>query len=394
VDVDAFFASVEQLRNPRLRGKPVAVGSGVIASCSYEARAFGCHAGQPLSSARRACPGLVVLDGSAAVYAAFGDRVFAVCRRFSPQLETHLDEAVLELTGTERLWGDARAVAERIRREVRRETGLAVTVGLGRNRLVARVATRLAKPDGVGLMEPGTEAARIGALAVAELPGVGPNTSAVLAELGIRSVRDLRRLSREELATLFGTRGGALYERCRGRDSRAVTPREVPRSISRETSFHSPVTDAAKIRAMLHYLVERAGRTTRDLGLRARTVAVHVRASGGRRVSASHSLAQPEATDRAFFAAADRLFARTRPHRVALRAVGVSLSRLVPEGPTQLDLLDHGAVEIAEDLACGVDAVRRRFGQGALVVGPSVSLLSAFPCDADGFVLRTPSLTQ
>ncbi len=141
VDIDAFFASVEQARDPSLRGRPVAVGNGVIASCSYEARARGCRTAMRLSDARRVCPELVVLDGHYPMYRAFADRVFEECRRFSPQLETFLDEAILDLTGTERLWGHPLGVADTLRRRVREATGLPVTIGVGSNRMVARLAT-------------------------------------------------------------------------------------------------------------------------------------------------------------------------------------------------------------------------------------------------------------
>jgi DNA polymerase-4 len=393
VDIDAFFASVEQRRDPSLRGRPVAVGNGVVASCSYEARALGCRTAMTLAEARRVCPELVILDGHYPTYRCFAERVFATCRRFSPQLETYLDEAVLDLTGTERLWGRPEAVGEEVRRRVRLETGLAVTVGLGSSRMTARLATARAKPDGLGVVPPGREAEYVANLPVEDLPGVGRRTAARLESLNVTTAGGLRRLTREQLVALFGVRGDALFERCRGRDSRVVAAREIPSSISRETSFHRNTADPEEQRAMLYYLVERASAAARELGLAARTVAVKIRAEDGRGDEARRTLREASAVDRRLFAAAHDLLRCLATRRVALHLVGVALSNFVVHGAEQLDLVEAGGAD-RRGLCDGLDEIRRRFGYGAVVAGPSIALLGNLQQNAHGFVLRTPSLTR
>jgi DNA polymerase-4 len=277
---------------------------------------------------------------------------------------------------------------------VREETGLAVTVGVGSNRMVARLATASAKPDGIGLVSPGREAEHVANLPVERLPGVGPATAACLRDLNVVTAGSLRRLSRAELGSLFGQRGEALFERCRGRDSRVVSAREVPVSISRETSFHADTADPAEHRAMLYYLLERAARSARGLGLAARTVAVRIRYADGKGEEARRTSRGGVAVDGRLFATALDLLERVRTRRVALHLVGVALSNFVPEGSWQLDLLDGPAAGRDRDLCRGLDGIRRRFGHAAVVAGPSVSLLGTLRRTEHGFVLRTPSLTR
>ncbi len=394
VDIDAFFAAVEQRRDPRLRGRPVAVGNGVVASCSYEARARGCRTAMTLPEARRACPDLVILDGNYATYRCFAEAVFDVCRDYSPALETYLDEAVLDLTGTGRLWGHASNVARALRRRVRERTGLAVTVGVGSNRMLARLATARAKPDGFGIIEPGKEAEHVANLPVEQLPGVGPRTAASLRDLNLTTAGALRRLSRAELTALYGVRGDALYDRCRGRDTRAVSAREVPASISRETSFHRDTSDPEEHRAMLYYLVERAARTARGLGLATRTVSVRIRTADGKGEEARRSVREGVTVDTRLFRLAGELFERAHTRRVALHLVGCALSGFVPDGSWQLDCFDAAGDPARRALCDGLDAIRERYGHSAVVAGPSLALLGRLRQDAHGFVLRTPSLTR
>ncbi len=374
VDIDAFFASVEQIRDPQLRGRPVAVGYGVVASCSYEARARGCTTAMRLSEARRVCPELVVLDGHQPMYRAFAERVFDECRRFSPELQTFLDEAVLDLTGTERLWGHPLRVADTLRRRVRKATGLAVTVGVGSNRMMARLATKRAKPDGMGIVEPGQEAAHLTPLPIEELPGVGHATAERLRALNVTTVGALRTFSREHLVALFGVRGEALHERAHGRDSRVVHEAEIPRSISRETAFHEATSDPEEHRAMLHYLTERAARTARSLGIAARTLAVKVRYADDVSEEVRHTFREGVAVDSRLFTAAVRLLERAHTRRVALHLVGIALSNFVPDAAEQLDWTEGTRAPHARDLCEGTGrsarSLRPRRGGGGTVDRP------------------------
>jgi DNA polymerase-4 len=394
VDLDAFFASVEQLRYPHLRGKPVIVGNGVIASCSYEARRRGCYAGQPLSEARRMCPGVVILDGSEAVYRAFAEKTFTLVRELSPATETFLDEAFLDLTGSERLHGNllerARAMKDRIRAEV----GLPVTIGLGPNRMIAKIASKSVKPDGLRWIRPEDVESVLPALPLDRLPGVGHRVGAELAKLNMRTIGDLRAFPVEILERMFGAPGRALHERCRGLDTRPVEAKEIPRSVSRETAFHEPTADPRELEGMLYYLLERAARHARGLGLAARTVDVWIDYLDSGRERAARSLPAPSDQDVVLYERARRLLHQLFTRREALRRVGVALSRFSAGAATQVDLWDGGTGAERERLTRSLDQVRDRFGHAAVVAGPSVRFLGKLTQDRNGFVLRTPSLTK
>jgi len=393
-DIDAFFASVEELRFPHLRGRPVIVGIGVIASCSYAARRAGLHAGMSLAEARRRCPAAVILPGHAPTYRCFAERVFDICRDVAPVVETFLDDAYLDLTGTARLYPDPCAAGRRLRELVHAATGLAVTVGIGANRMIARLASHGAKPDGLSLVPAADTDSFLRGRPAGDLPGVGHRTRELLHSLAIETVDDLRRLGEEALRELLGEMGVVIYQRAWGRDTRPVSPRELPRTISRETSFEVPATDPREIEAMLTYLIERAARTARRLQVVARTIRVLVDPDDGKRAQAQRTLTPPTAIDSRLGGVARALCAGLRSRRVALRRVGVTLAGLVPAGATQLDLLDGAELERQTRLTAGVDRVRDRYGHAALVGGRSIDLLGRLERDPYGFILRTPCLTR
>ncbi len=395
LDIDAFFASIEQLRDPRLRGRPVIVGAGVIASCSYEARRYGCKAGMPLSEARRICPGAVFLDGHAQIYRCFAEKIFDLAARFAPDMETYLDEAYLDLSGTERIHGSYEDAGRRLREEIRKATGLAVSVGIGTNRMIAKMVTKTVKPDGLGLLWPGGEEAFVRSRPLEDLPGVGHAVGPALRDLNVRTVAELRELPERALQGLFGRAlGHALWERAWGRDTRVVCAREIPGSIRRETSFHQPTIDRKELAAMLHYLASRAGREMRRLGLACRTVGVHLRYSDGESCRRSSSFPCPTGVDAQIYARAQVLFAGLFTRRIAVHNLGVEISGFGPARGQQLDLLvDDGGMRQA-DLEAGLDRVRERFGFAVILGGPSLDLYERLPRDAHGYRLRTPSLTK
>jgi DNA polymerase-4 len=394
LDLDAFFASVEQIKNPALEGVPVVVGTGCIASCSYEARRFGLSAGMSIRRAKALCPQAVVLEGDQRSYQAFAERVFDLCRDLSPAVETYLDEAYCDLAGTLRLNGEAVEAARRLKVRVRKETGLSITVGIGTNRMIAKLATRPVKPDGLAVVAAGSEEEFLAGRSVRDLPGVGRKTAEILSKINVETVTDLRRVPRFALRQLLGQLGDALYERCRGRDTRPVEEREIPRSVSRETTFHQPTADDGEIEGMLYYLTERAGRFLRVRGLEARTVKVRMYYSDLRGRSASVTLPGATAVDRTLFRAAGRLLRSLRTRRVSLRLVGVCLERLSLSGAAQIDLLEESRERRGCQLVGGLDQIRSRYGHSAVVVGRSLSLLGRLRQSPDGFVLRTPSLTK
>ncbi len=425
LDIDAFFASIEQRLNPTLAGRPVAVGTGVVASASYEARAFGIRAGTPLQEARRRCPALIVLSGHAPTYQAFARRIFEIAGAYGPQVETFLDDAYVDLTGTERVHGHLIRAADALRRQVHAETGLTVSLGLATNRMTARMVTRLCKPDGFAWLRPGGESDFVAAQPLEDLPGIGHKRAAVLREMGLVRVADLRELPAARLRDLFGEIGLLLAARARGHDTRPVNPHEVPRSIRRETSFDDPVTRRDQLEGMLYYLIDRASTQARRLGVSPGRVAVHLRwADGGGDRRAGRVSADGAANTAGLFTAARELLAQLLTRRMGLRNLGVDLQSLHPERGRQPSLFDAPAATAAgaaagtgaaagmraatgtgaatgangesapERLDAAVDDVRRRFGFRALVRGRSLELLGRLPRDEHGFVLRTPCLTK
>ena len=389
VDVDAFFASVEQLRNPRLRGRPVAVGAGVIASCSYEARARGLSNGMALHQALRLCPELIVVPGRHDIYRCFTAAIWDILRRYSPSIETHLDEAFCDFTGTDRLYPDFLDVGRRIREEVREEVGLAVSLGIAKNRMMSKLAAKSVKPDGLRMIRPGEEDAMLLPMSVRDLPGVGPKTAALFSDMNLRTVSDLRAVPRQTLEAILGKVGGAFYDRARGEDSRAVHENEIPKSVSRETTFHEATSDRGEIEGMLTYLIDRAMRAMRQLGLRTRNLRVKIRYSDWEQAEAAQTI-PATSIDQEIQPIVKRLLMRLYVRRVSLRHVGIVLSKFEPEGG-QLELFSN---EKLRSFHAAVDAIRDKHGDGAIVAGKAIELLSRLPKDAYGYVLRTPSLTK
>ena len=394
VDIDAFFAAIEQQRDPRLKGRPVIVGAGVIASCSYEARRFGLKAGMTLSEAKRLCPRAVILEGHAQVYRCYAERVFERCREVSPDVETYLDEAYLELTGTERVHRDFTAAAASLKRAVFDDTGLTVTCGIGPNRMLAKLIGKTTKPDGLARILAADAEAFLTARPVEQLAGVGHANAKTLRGMNIRTIGELRVLPVGALEALFGAPGRLLFERCRGRDTAPVVAREIPLSISRETSFHQDTADRTEIDGMLEYLVGRACRAARELSLTARTVSVRLRYSDGESAEQARSLKQPSAVDPIVLALALALHERLYTRRVSLHAIGVTLSHFAHDAAEQGALFDEREAGRRAALCEALDRVRGSFGHGAVVSGRALHLKGRVQEDRHGFVLRTPSLTK
>jgi DNA polymerase-4 len=394
VDIDAFFAAIEQQRDPRLKGKPVIVGAGVIASCSYEARRFGLKAGMTLTEARRLCPHAVILEGHAQVYRCYAERIFELCRALSPDVETYLDEAYVELTGTERVHGDLVRAADGLRRVIRDEMGLTVTCGLGPNRMLAKLVGKTVKPDGLARVLEEDAEAFIVDRPIEQLAGVGHSHSKTLRSMNVRTIGELRAFPAAALEALFGSPGRLLFERCRGRDTAPVTAREIPVTISRETSFHRDTGDPAEIDGMLEYLAGRACRAARELALSARTVAVRLRYSDGEGAEQARSLPVPSAVDPVILALALELRARLFTRRVSLHALGVTLSGFTRDTAEQGALFDEREAGRRAALCAALDDVRGSFGHGSVISGRALHLKDRVAGDRYGFVLRTPSLTK
>jgi DNA polymerase-4 len=401
VDIDAFFASVEQVRDPRLHGRPVIVGGlpherCIVISASYEARRFGVKVGMLLAEAHRRCPRAVFLKGEYAAYRDAAEAVWEAARSFTPRVEvTSLDDAYLDLTGTARLLGRPIDVAERFRETVRERTGLSVSAGLAGNRAVARVGTALAKPAGLVEIPRGGEAAFLAPQPIRMLPGVGRRVAETFERFNVRTIGEIARLPEGLLRATFGEAvGRLLHERSNGRDDRPVRADRGPCGIARETTFERDTADRKVIRGMLAYLVERAARALRGEGLRARTVAVKLRYADWKQVMRSKSLDDVTDRDDLLRELALELLGALDTRRVRVRLVGVSLSGFRGTVERQPDLFAESERRRRTKLLAAVDEVRDRFGFGSVVAGPAIELVGKLGRARDGFVLRTRSLSR
>ena len=379
-DMDAFYASIEQRDRPELRGRPVVVGGagarGVVAAASYEARRFGVHSAMPSGLARRLCPEAIFVRGDMARYARESHRIFEIFRRFTPLVEgLSLDEAFLDLTGTERLHGPPRDAAERLRAMVRQETGLGVSVGIAPVKLVAKIASDLAKPDGLLEVRAAEVRSFLDPLPVSRLWGVGPVAEARLARLGFRTLGELARADEARLARSLGNLGPALARLARGQDLRDVEPEQDPVSIGEEGTFDEDLADAERLHAAIRSHAEAVARRLRRAGLRARTVVVKLKLA--RRVAPGprgHPLLSrretlPDATDDG--AEIERA-ARAGLARAGLgepiRLLGVAVTQLEPADAGQLGLFTASR-QRRGSLNRALDELAHRFGRRVVMRG-------------------------
>jgi DNA polymerase IV len=383
VDMDAFFVSVELLERPELRGKPVVVGGrpdqrGVVSAASYEARKYGIHSAMPLRTAGRLCPHAIFLDGHHAKYSEWSDRVAAILAKFSPIVEmVSIDEAYLDLSGTERLHGPPLGAADKLLRNITQATRLPCSGGLAATRLVAKVASDQAKPRGLLWVAPGQEARFLAPLSVRKIPGIGKVTERALRALSIETVEKLAAVPQEKLEKIFGQWGTALFRKARGGDSYEFVIDAEPKSISQNHTFGEDTDDTTELTAMLSHLSQKACKRLREAGLAARTLMLTIRYIGFDTHTRSKTLPEPASLDAEIFSVFQNLFREHRDHRRKIRLLGVSLSGFT-HGSKQLDLLKAGRREKLEKLTNATDRLRDRFGFGAVQFGGSLR------ADADG----------
>ena len=377
VDMDAFFVSVELLERPELRGKPVVVGGrpdqrGVVTAASYEARKYGVHSAMPLRTAGRLCPHAVFLDGHHAKYGEWSDRVATILAKFSPIVEmVSIDEAYLDLSGTERLHGPPLAAADTLLRTITRTTELPCSAGLATTRLVAKVASDQAKPRGLVWVAPGQEARFLAPLPVRKIPGIGEVTERALRALGIETVEQLAAISQEKLEMVFGQWGDALYRKARGGDSYEFVIDAEPKSISHNHTFGEDTNDTDALHALLSHLSQKACKRLREAGLATRTLTLTIRYAGFDTHTRSKTLSEPTRLDADIFRIFQMLFAEHRDMKRKIRLLGVSLSGLT-HGAEQLDLLEAERRERLEKLTRATDKLRDRFGFGKVQFGGSL----------------------
>jgi DNA polymerase-4 len=403
LDVDAFFAAVEQRDNPRLRGRPVAVGTGVVASCSYEAKQRGVGTGMRLSEARRIVPDLVVLPGDYRRYELSARRILGISHDHTPLVEmAALDDLYLDLGPLAGGLPEPHLeLARQLAEQVREEVGLAVSLGLGTSKVVAGVATlRVKRRKARGLpaadvecVLPGTEAGYLAPWPVEVLPGVGPRLGERLERLNVRRVGELAAVPLSVLAGLFGRRGQVLRDLARGIDHRSVEPFRPPQSVSRRTSFEPALGDLELLSAMLDHLLDRAVSWLRVQGLGARGLTVSVRYGDQRSADSRVSFPRPTDDEQVFRAAARQRWARLLERRLPLRLLGVELSPVQPlDG--QGVLFEDPETQRRRRLRECQEAIRARFGFLSLVSGSTLVLREHLEHDRENFRLRTPCLTR
>ncbi len=368
VDLDAFFAAVEQRDRPELRGRPVIVGGapgsrGVVSAASYEARRFGVRSAMPLRTAASLCPDGAFLPVDFAKYRRDSRRVMEILRRFTPTVEqVSIDEAFLDVAGSEPLFGPPAEIARRIKAAIHDEVGLTASVGVAATRLVAKIASDLRKPDGLVVVAPGGEAEFLAPLPIGRLWGVGAQTRAVLADFDVRTIGDLARLPRDVLVRRLGPHAATLHERALGIDPTPVGGDVAAKSVSHEHTFDVDTADVDQIERTLLALSEGVAARLRAGGVRASTVAVKVRDSAFRTVTRQRTLAEPtDLAEPIWRTALDLVRPEVRGRRI--RLVGVGAHGLGE--PTQLGLFPpdddrrRRAVEAQ-------DAIRHRWGERAL----------------------------
>lgn len=386
VDMDAFFAAVEVLKDPTLRGKPLIVGGsgerGVVASCSYEARAYGVRSAMPSVQARRLCPHAVFVHGSYEDYSAVSRAIHEVFRSVTPLVEgIALDEAFLDVTGARRLLGTPEEIAWKVRSDVEAATGLTCSVGVATSKLIAKLASEEAKPRasmagmvpgrGVFSVEPGSEVAYLHPLPVRALWGVGPATHRRLARFGVETVGDLAQVPVESLVAVLGRSAGRhLHDLAWARDVRPVVPAQPTKSVGHEETYPRDLFDEADLRREVIRLSDSVASRLRAAGLACRTVTLKVRYADFQTITRSHTEPAPVDTGPAIATVAEELLEDVDLAR-GVRLLGVSGSNLAEPGGRQLTL-DDAKPEEWERAAAAVDSIRDRFGDSA--VGPAALL--------------------
>jgi DNA polymerase IV len=375
VDMDAFFVSVEELFDPSLKGKAVVVGGqrnerGVVSAASYEARKFGVHSAMPLRTAAKICRHAIFVDGHPERYREYSTKVYEVLNRFSPKLEmVSIDEAYVDMTGTDRLHGPALRAAHALHVAMKERTQLNCSIGIGSSRLMAKICSDQAKPNGVLWVLPGAEMKFLAPLDVRKIPGVGKVMEKRLQEQGIRKVGDLAERDEHWLEQNFGALGLALSGKARGLDAGAWFDNDIgedvgPRSISHEHTFSHDTSDRQKLEAILARLTEMVCRRLRGQKLHARTLQLKLRYSDFRTLTRARTLEQPSSVDAEVLSTIHELF-RTNWNGDAVRLLGVHASHFDEESE-QLDLPGGPAHEKWNQALSAADRLRDRFGEGAV----------------------------
>jgi DNA polymerase-4 len=370
-DMDAFYASIEERERPELVGKPVIVGGrpekrGVVSAANYIARKYGVHSAMPSVVAHRLCPQGVYLPPRISYYAEISRQIRDIFERFTPLVEPlSLDEAFLDVTGSEQLFGSATEIGQKIKKAVRDETGLVVSVGVAPNKFLAKIASDFKKPDGFFVVEHVQEF--LDPLPIERLWGVGKQSSKVFERLGIRTIGQLRQWPIDTLISRFGSQGERLWQLAHGIDNDPVVPEREAKSISHETTFEQDIDDLEVLRAWLVELTEQVAWRLRRHELKGRTVHLKVRFADFSLITRSQTLPSPtDITDELWQTADEMLCHRLPPNRQPIRLIGMGVSGFDTTGLVQGLLFDQDERKRQADLDVAADQIREKFGLGAL----------------------------
>lgn len=377
-DMDAYYASVEERDRPELVGKPVIIGGspekrGVVSAANYVARRYGVHSAMPAVTARRLCPQGVYLPPRIDYYAEVSGQIHKIFERFTPLVEPlSLDEAFLDVTGSEHLFGPAAEIGRQIRQAIRQELRLVVSVGVAPNKFLAKIASDLKKPDALVIVEPGQVQVFLDPLPVERLWGVGKRGSKVFQRMGIRTIGQLRQRPLNSLKDHFGSSGEHLWQLAHGIDDRPVVAERQAKSISNETTFERDIDDMQVLRAWLMDLTEQVGWRLRKHGLRGRTVQLKVRFADFSLITRSKTLPEPTDITQELWQATDEMFCQRLPTgHLPVRLVGMGVSGLDNTGLTQGMLFDWEEREKQSRVDAVADEIKERFGSGSLRRGSS-----------------------
>ena len=373
--MDAFYASIEQERSPSLRGQPVIVGGlgarGVVSAASYEARAFGVHSALPMHRARQLCPHGQFLRGQPVLYREVSSKIHSVFLEFSPLVEPlALDEAFLDVSKSQTLFGNGKRIAERLRARVREETALTVSVGVATSKFVAKVASGLNKPDHLTVVKPGDEGAFLAPLPISRLWGIGAKTQQRLAQLGLLTIGDLQALTITDTIHTLGEKAGPRYHRlCRGEDERPVQPQRAQRSRSLECTFERDLSSRQQCHQVLLEFSSKLGRSLRQSKTLGSVIRIKLRDPDFTTHTRQRRLRRPTHSDQLIYHIAKTLFDEARPTAKPLRLLGLNISGLIEERePIQTSLFEPHP-EQERSVLKTLDQIRDRFGENAIING-------------------------
>lgn len=370
VDMDAFYAAVEQMDNPELKGKPVIVGGisnrGVVSTASYEARKYGVHSAMPIAEAKRLCPHGIFLPGRHERYSEVSRQIFAILYQYTPIVEkVSIDEGFLDLTGCSRLFGNSIQIGRRIKADIYNKFGLTASIGLASNKFLAKLASDMEKPDGFFVIEEKDIDRILEPLDVGKIWGVGKRTAEILKSKGIDTIGRLKTLTIEELETLLGKNGVRLYYLSRGIDNRRVEVNNPVKSISHEETFAEDISDRNLILASLLRMSIKVSRRLRKAGLVGNTIEVKIRYGDFTTYTRSISISVGTNQTDIIYQKAIYLLEKNKLLNRPIRLLGVGVSNLSPEGPEQLSLFENNLK--MEKLAKTIDLIRDKFGETSVI---------------------------